>query len=67
MLKLPGHTRYAYSPIVERPDYSEPGGKRLALYMMNRQILLSAVLRMFMDCDPMSPNVRLGTAERNAF
>jgi hypothetical protein len=28
MLKLPGHARYAYSPIVERPDYSWPRGKR---------------------------------------
>ena len=33
MLKLPGHTRYAYSPIVERADYSWPGGKRLAFYV----------------------------------
>jgi len=30
MLKLPGHTRYAYSPIIEREDYSWPRGKRLA-------------------------------------
>jgi allantoinase len=33
MLKLPGHGRYAYSPIVKRPDYSWPGGKRLAFYI----------------------------------
>ena len=33
MLKLPGHTRYAYSPIVERKDYSWPGGRRLAFYV----------------------------------
>src|SRR6266699_1970229 len=33
MLKLPGHTRYGYSPIVERKDYSWPGGKRLAFYV----------------------------------
>jgi allantoinase len=33
MLKLPGHTRYAYSPIVERKDYNWPGGKRLAFYI----------------------------------
>ena len=33
MLKLPGHSRYAYSPIVERKDYSWPGGKRLAFYV----------------------------------
>ena len=33
MLKLPGHTRYGYSPIVKRPDYSWPGGKRLAFYI----------------------------------
>src|SRR5262249_45460803 len=32
MLKLPGHTRYAYSPIVERKDYTWPGGKRPAFY-----------------------------------
>ena len=32
MLKLPGHGRYAYSPIVKRPDYTWPGGKRLAFY-----------------------------------
>ena len=33
MLQLPGHPRYAYSPIVKRPDYSWPGGKRLAFYI----------------------------------
>jgi hypothetical protein len=33
MLKLPGHSRYAYSPIVERKDYSWPQGKRLAFYV----------------------------------
>ena len=33
MLKLPGHSRYAYSPIVERKDYSWPEGKRLAFYV----------------------------------
>lgn len=33
MLKLPSHTRYAYSPIVKRPDYSWPDGKRLAFYV----------------------------------
>jgi peptidoglycan/xylan/chitin deacetylase (PgdA/CDA1 family) len=33
MLKLPGHNRYSYSPIVKRPDYSWPGGKRLAFYV----------------------------------
>src|SRR5262249_17263835 len=33
MLKLPGHTRYAYSPIVEHKDYTWPGAKRLAFYV----------------------------------
>ena len=33
MLKLPGHTRYAYSPIVKRKTYDWPGGKRLAFYV----------------------------------
>jgi allantoinase len=33
MLKLPGHNRYAYSPLPKRPDYSWPGGKRLAFYV----------------------------------
>jgi len=33
MLKLPGHNRYAYSPIIKRPNYSWPGGKRLAFYV----------------------------------
>ncbi len=33
MLKLPSHSRYSYSPIVKRPDYSWPGGKRLAFYI----------------------------------
>ena len=33
MLKLPGHTRYSYSPIVKRTDYSWPEGKRLAFYI----------------------------------
>jgi allantoinase len=33
MLKLPMHDRYNYSPIHKRPDYSWPGGKRLAFYV----------------------------------
>ena len=33
MLKLPGHGRYDYSPIVNRKDYSWPDGKRLAFYV----------------------------------
>ena len=33
MLKLPSHNRYPYSPIVKRPDYSWPDGKRLAFYV----------------------------------
>ena len=30
---LPGHGRYEYSNITQRPDYSWPGGKRLAVYI----------------------------------
>ena len=30
---LPTHGRYAYSNITKRPDYSWPGGKRLAVYV----------------------------------
>jgi allantoinase len=30
MTSLPRHNRYDYSPIIERKDYSWPGGKRLA-------------------------------------
>lgn len=30
---LPHHDRYAYSPIVERPTYAWPGGKRLAFFI----------------------------------
>lgn len=33
MLKLPAHGRYAHSNILSRPDYSWPGGKRLAFYI----------------------------------
>ena len=33
MLQLPAHKRYTYSPIVKRPDYAWPGGKRLAFYI----------------------------------
>jgi hypothetical protein len=33
MLKLPTHNRYEYSSIERRPDYSWPGGKRLAFYV----------------------------------
>jgi allantoinase len=33
MLKLPGHNRYDYSPIVKRSDYAWPHGKRLAFYI----------------------------------
>ena len=32
-LVLPGHGRYDYSAIDHRPDYSWPGGKRLAFYI----------------------------------
>ena len=31
-MRLPHHDRYDYVPITERPDYSWPEGKRLALY-----------------------------------
>ena len=30
---LSTHGRYNYSPISERPDYSWPEGKRLAVYV----------------------------------
>ena len=30
---LPSHNRYPYSAILDRPDYSWPGGKRLAFYI----------------------------------
>jgi peptidoglycan/xylan/chitin deacetylase (PgdA/CDA1 family) len=33
MLKLPGHSRYGFVPIVKRTDYSWPEGKRLAFYI----------------------------------
>jgi peptidoglycan/xylan/chitin deacetylase (PgdA/CDA1 family) len=32
-MDLPGHGRYGYSPIASRPDYSWPGGARLAVYV----------------------------------
>lgn len=32
-MTLPTHDRYDYSAIVERPDYSWPGGRRLALHI----------------------------------
>jgi peptidoglycan/xylan/chitin deacetylase (PgdA/CDA1 family) len=32
-MDLAGHGRYDYSPIVGRPDYSWPGGARLAVYV----------------------------------
>lgn len=30
---LPGHARYDYAPIVRRPDYDWPEGRRLAVYV----------------------------------
>ena len=30
---LPHHNRYDYSPIVDRPEWSWPDGKRLAVYI----------------------------------
>ncbi|MGU3391261.1 polysaccharide deacetylase family protein [Sphingomonas sp. M1A8_2b] len=33
MTDLPHHRRYAYSPIVGRPEYSWPEGRRLAIYL----------------------------------
>jgi len=33
MLTLPHHNRYDFSPIDRRPDFSWPGGKRLAFYV----------------------------------
>ncbi|MFK7745896.1 MAG: polysaccharide deacetylase family protein [Roseobacter sp.] len=33
MTKLTSHGRYEYSAITNRPDYSWPGGKRLAVYI----------------------------------
>jgi peptidoglycan/xylan/chitin deacetylase (PgdA/CDA1 family) len=31
--KLPDHGRHSYSAITQRPDYSWPGGRRLAVYL----------------------------------
>lgn len=33
MLKLPSHNRYDHSNITQRPDYTWPGGKRMAFYI----------------------------------
>jgi hypothetical protein len=33
VIMLPGHGRYEYSSIAKRPDYTWPGGKRLAVYV----------------------------------
>lgn len=33
MASLAHHHRYAFSPITDRPDFSWPGGKRLAVYL----------------------------------
>src|SRR5260221_3047631 len=33
MDKQPYQSRYDYSPIIERPDFSWPGGKRLAVFL----------------------------------
>ena len=32
-MELKKHGRYDYSPIIERPDYDWPEGKRLAVYI----------------------------------
>jgi allantoinase len=32
-VKLPSHGRFEYSPITARPDFSWPGGRRLAVYI----------------------------------
>ena len=32
-MTLPSHERFGYSPIVDRPEFEWPGGKRLALYI----------------------------------
>ncbi|MEX0405914.1 polysaccharide deacetylase family protein [Aquibium sp. LZ166] len=35
LIQLSHHDRYAYEPITERPDFSWPGGKRLAVAICN--------------------------------
>lgn len=32
-MSLPSHDRFAYSPIVDRPSFEWPGGRRLAVYI----------------------------------
>lgn len=32
-MKLAHHNRYDYSPIIDRPDFNWPGGKRVAFYL----------------------------------
>jgi len=32
-MALPTHGRFEYSPLPQRPDYSWPGNKRLAMYV----------------------------------
>ena len=43
-MKLKKHNRYSYSPIIERNDFTWPGGKRIALL---KTLLTSACER---DC-----------------
>ena len=47
-MALPTHGRFDYSPLPQRPDYSWPGGKRLAMYVA----LNIETFGFGMDCGP---------------
>ena len=59
-MKLPYHDRYAYSPIIDRPDYSWPDGKRLALVSN----LGSSAYRLWLADDP--EDFQLSSAKQTA-
>ena len=44
-MELREHGRYGYSPIVERPDYDWPEGKRLAVYIAHEPLCWNVFTR----------------------
>ena len=54
-MNLPTHGRYDYLPINARPDYSWPGGKRLAIYLALNQEHFAFGEGLGLELVPVSP------------
>ena len=66
MITLPGHSRYAYSPIVKRPNYSWPEEGKPSSPSMSRSISSISPSETGLGMDPVHSGLQNGSSFRLA-